>query len=270
MKKIAFFFLALLSLTSCKKVIDYDLNTTDPKVIIEAEITDQTDGFSVKIAKTVNFSQANNYPAVLGATVTVSDNKGESYTLLETKDGLYTLKGAKGVSGKTYTLKVVAEGKTYTASSTMPKALDLLRVEVNENNFPGAGGGPGSKDTSYVYLPVFFDPADVANNYVFFLYVNGKKDKGFDNVFNDNIINGVRNQRPIIGSSDFKVTAKDVVTVEMMCVDKGVYDYFYSLSQITSSNNNSATPTNPVSNIKGGALGYFSAHTVRKANAIVP
>jgi hypothetical protein len=56
----------------------------------------------------------------------------------------------------------------------------------------------------------------------------------------------------------------------MRCIDKGAYDYFYSLDQITSTNGNSATPANPVSNISGGALGYFSAHTVRKATAVIP
>jgi hypothetical protein len=59
---------------------------------------------------------------------------------------------------------------------------------------------------------------------------------------------------------------KDSVTIEMHCIDKPVYDYYYSLGN----RDNSATPANPVSNIVGGALGYFSAHTVRKTTAVVP
>ena len=265
MKKIAFFFLLLSALTSCQKVIEFDLNTSDPKVIIEADITDQTDGYQVKITKTVNFSAPNNYPAVKGAVVTITDELGAVQTLTESLAGVYTLKGAKGVSGKTYALKIVAEGKTYTATSKMPKLVPFLGVEVRENTFPG----PAS-DTSYLYMPVFVDPANEQNNYLFFLSVKGKRDKGFDNIFNDNIINGVRNQRPVIASEDFKVSSKDTVTVEMRCIDKGVYDYFYSLNEITSANGGSATPANPVSNISGGALGYFSAHTVRKVAAIIP
>ncbi len=162
----------------------------------------------------------------------------------------------------------------------LASVLDVKMNEGNDKDYQVKGGiglisrrlsveGPRAKDTAYAYLPVFFDPADVQNNYLFFLYVNGKKDKGFGNVFNDNFINGVRNQRPIIGGQDFKVTSKDVITVEMQCIDKSAYDYFYSLDQITG-NGNSATPANPVSNITGGALGYFSAHTVRKATAVIP
>jgi hypothetical protein len=265
MKKIAFFSLILMAFTSCTKVIEFDLNTSDPKVIIEADLTDQTDGYQVKISKTVNFSAANNFPAVKGATVTITDELGVVQTLTESISGTYTLKGAKGVSGKTYTLKVVAEGKTYTATSKMPKLVPFLGVEVRDNTFPGPGN-----DTSYLYMPVFNDPANEQNNYLFFLSVKGKQDKGFDNVFNDNFINGVRNQRPVIASQDFKVSSKDTVTVEMRCIDKGVYDYFYSLNDISTSNGGSATPANPVSNISGGALGYFSAHTVRKLPAIIP
>ncbi len=265
MKKISLFFLIFSVFTSCTKVIEFDLNTSDPKVIIEADITDEVDGYQVKITKTVNFSAPNNYPAVKGAVVTVTDELGVSKTLTESISGLYTLKGASGVSEKTYTLKVVTEGKTYTATSKMPKLVPFAGVEVRENTFPGP-----ARDASFLYMPVFVDPVNEQNNYLFFLSVKGKRDKGFQNVFNDNIINGVRNQRPILGTQDFKVSSKDTVTVEMRCIDKAVYDYFYSLNEISSSNGGSATPANPVSNITGGALGYFSAHTVRKMTAVIP
>jgi Domain of unknown function (DUF4249) len=266
MKNIAILGLLFLAITSCTKIINVDLNSTDPKVIIEADITDQTGGYQVKITKTVNFSDANNFPAVKGAVVTISDNTGATQTLTETITGLYTLKDAKGVSEKTYSLKVVAEGKTYTATSTMPKAVEFLGVNIQESPFQR----PNSTTKEYTYFPSFFDPADAQNNYLFILSTKGIRDKGFENIFNDNIINGVRNQRPVRGSDDFKVNSKDTITVEMQCIDKGVYDYYYSLNQISSNNGNSATPANPVSNILGGALGYFSAHTVRKATAIIP
>jgi Domain of unknown function (DUF4249) len=257
--------LILLATTSCTKIIDVDLNSSDPKVIVEADITDQTDGYQVKISKTVNFSDDNNYPAVRGAVVTVTDNLGTIQTLTESTSGLYTLKSAKGVSGKTYTLKIVAEGKTYTATSTMPKVVDFLGVNIQESLFQR----PGSTTKDYTYFPSFFDPENEQNNYLFFLSTKGVRDKGFTNVFNDNIINGVRNQRPIRASFDFKVNPKDTVMVEMLCLDKGAYDYYFSLNQI-SGNRGSASPANPVSNISGGALGYFSAHTVRKASGVIP
>ena len=60
----------------------------------------------------------------------------------------------------------------------------------------------------------------------------------------------------------------DVVTVEMHSVDQSIYDYFFSLEQTIEQS--AATPANPVSNIQGGALGYFSAHTVQTKTTVVP
>jgi Domain of unknown function (DUF4249) len=264
MKKIAFFALLLSTMTSCMKIIEVDLNTTDPKVIIEGDITDEADGFKIKISKTVNFSAANNFPPVKGAVVTITDNTGSVQTLTESTAGIYTLKNTKGVSGKTYTLKVVAEGKTYTASSTMPKVVDLLGLEIELSPFNQAS----FTDKFYDIYPFFLDPAADKNNYLFFVSSKGKKEKGFSNVINDNLFNGSYNPFPL-GVFDLKLKPTDTVTVEMRCIDKPVYDYYYSLNQI-SDNGDSATPANPVSNITGGALGYFSAHTVRKATVIVP
>jgi hypothetical protein len=48
----------------------------------------------------------------------------------------------------------------------------------------------------------------------------------------------------------------------------GVFDYFNSLALMN--DGQSASPANPLSNIQGGALGYFSAHTVQRRTVIIP
>jgi hypothetical protein len=267
MKNIVCIALLLLTLTSCTKIIDIDLNTTDPKVIIEGSVTDEKGGFQVKISKTVNFSDANNYPPVKGAVVTITDNTGKTYTLPETKAGFYSLKDTIGVSGRTYSLKIVAEGKTYTSSSTMPKAVALLGAEIEKSPF---NNGPRDTVKFYDYYPIFLDPANEKNNYRFILSNNGIKDKGFNNVINDNLFNGSYNPVPLFADTDFKVKTNDVITIEMHCIDKAVYEYFFSLAQVSGGRGDSGTPANPVNNIVGGALGYFSAHTVRRVTAVVP
>ncbi len=56
----------------------------------------------------------------------------------------------------------------------------------------------------------------------------------------------------------------------MMCIDAAVYKYWYSfLTGGASGDSNSASPANPVTNIKGGALGYFSAHTLQTKTVVV-
>jgi hypothetical protein len=57
----------------------------------------------------------------------------------------------------------------------------------------------------------------------------------------------------------------DFVSVEMQCISSPTYLYYYSLRQISGAGaGGGTTPSNPPSNIMGGALGLFSAHTVQR------
>ncbi len=64
--------------------------------------------------------------------------------------------------------------------------------------------------------------------------------------------------------------AGDVLTLQMNCTDKAVYNYFNTLQQAADANGfQSSTPSNPVSNISNNALGYFSANTVNYKTTVV-
>jgi hypothetical protein len=56
----------------------------------------------------------------------------------------------------------------------------------------------------------------------------------------------------------------------MMCIENAVFKYWFSLNQSATGNSQSASPANAVSNISGGALGYFSAHTVETREIVAP
>jgi hypothetical protein len=55
------------------------------------------------------------------------------------------------------------------------------------------------------------------------------------------------------GSNDDPIKQGDEITVELQYLDEKLYTFFQTLDEV---NNNTA---NPVTNIKGGALGYFGA-----------
>jgi hypothetical protein len=250
------------SLKNNKKVIDIDLNTTDSKVVIEGIITDQNEPFTVTINKTVNFSDANNYPAITKATVTIADDAGNIEVLTETVAGTYKTKKLVGTSGRTYTLTVNAEGKTYTAKSTMPSKVSLtdLKFEIAPQ--------PGSTEDKFIIFPQFLDPKGTGNNYRFIQSTTKKTDKTII-VANDNVEDGKPNARPIV-SRELDILSTDTATVEMHCIDKVTYDYFFSLTQSAGNGpGGGATPANPITNIQGGALGYFAAYTVQKMTKVV-
>ena len=65
---------------------------------------------------------------------------------------------------------------------------------------------------------------------------------------------------------DNKLETGDYVAVWLECIDKGVYEYFRTAGE----GDQSASPSNPTSNISNGVLGYFNACSVRKMSIIVP
>jgi hypothetical protein len=263
MKKITGIIITALALSSCTKEINIDLNSTNPQIVIEGSITDQPGPYLVKITKTVNFSESNNYPPITGALVVISDNtSGVSDTLTETTPGLYQTNQIIGAQGHTYQLKVISEEKEYNAKSTMPIKVNLDTLLFNTISLPGAS-------SSYSVVPVYSDPIKQGNNYRYFQSVNEKKDESYL-ISNDNVGNGIINQRPLF-SQGVEINTGDTVTVSMRCIDLETYTYFYTLSQIAGSGTGGGTtPTNPPNNITGNyALGLFSAYTTQTRTQIV-
>lgn len=263
MKKIVYF-LVLISLFACQKEINIDLNNASPRIVIEGEINDQTEVQTVTISQTANFSSPNVFPKISGAEVTIADNAGNSEKLTETSAGIYQTRNMKGVENRTYYLTIKIGSQTYTSECTMPLAVSFTGINLLKRNL---GFGSSAKE-AFVPIPQFVDPANLQNQYRFIQYRNGDKD---DNIIirNDNIANGLPNQQPLF-SNDFEIVKGDSLQVEMHCITKSVYDYFYSLNQSSGRGpGGGTTPSNPVSNISGGALGYFSAYTVRTRGVLV-
>jgi hypothetical protein len=255
--------LAFFMLASCEKEIDIDLNTTEPKVVIEGRIT-QGELARVNITKSVNFSDSNVFPSVSGANVKITDSQGNTEQLSEIRPGVYEGKTMRGTIGQTYTLTVQAEGKTYTASSTMPQLVKLEGVRTELNTFAPPGR---DKDLLTVY-PEYTDPVELGNNYRFIAAANDVVDRTII-LSNDNIDNGLPNSRPLF-TQDLEVRVGDKLSLEMWTMDRSTYDYFFTLSQIAGNGpGGGTTPTNPPNNLSGGALGYFSAHTLQKITLTV-
>ncbi|KYH07762.1 hypothetical protein A1704_03605 [Chryseobacterium cucumeris] len=258
MKNTLYIIVSLLALTSCEKEIDLDLNDQSGNIVIEGNVTNQSGPYTVKITKSVSFSSPNQYPAVTGAQVILSDNTGQTETLHYVGNGVYQTTTFAGEPGRTYTLKVESEGKQYSAQSKMPEVVNFDGLQQSSFKF-------GDK-TTYTLLPLFTDPLPLGNRYLFSFTINDLTKK-YMNTFSDNVNNGLPNQQPLIlpnddnKGRDHEVVVGDKIHVEMQSIDNNVFTYYSALLQISGGNGGTATPTNPPSNISNGALGYFSAHT---------
>lgn len=266
MKKILFIIFSLFLLNSCEKEIDLDLEDKSGNIVIEGNITDQAGPYFVRITRSVAFTQNNEYPPVENMDVSLSDDLGNSEILEYVGEGFYKTNSFQGQSGRTYTLRVVGEGKEYVAKSTMPDAVDFEGLE--QDSFMVAG------ETSYTLLPIFTDPPALGNRYLFIYSVNNRSKSTFQE-FSDNVNNGMPNQRPLILPNDdsddgVKVKVGDTIYVEMRCIDDRIYTYYSALLQLSGGGaGGGITPANPPSNISNGALGYFSAHTVKIRSKVI-
>jgi len=257
--------LALLTMVvglACKKVIQVNLHEASSRVVIEGEITDIPGIYQVKISRTVPYSDDNIFPPVQGAIVQVTDsNNGILYPFVETYPGLYTCKFT-GVIRHTYQLTVNADNQLYTASSTMPAGvrLDSVTFAVNTNL-------NGKKEINAVVN--FQDPPVPGNYYQFIEYLNGRQIPDIF-VFENRLSKGRYIEQALYNDSSY-LQKGDTLEMKMYCVDKNIYNYFFSLAQIIGNNGGfqSASPANPNTNLTGGALGYFSAHTVSEEKLLV-
>jgi hypothetical protein len=265
MKKIVVYFLFFTGviLFSCKKVISVNLNNVSSQIVIAGEVTNAPGPYQVSVNTTVNFSAENIFPPVSEAVVIISDNTGLNDSLTETAPGVYsTHPGWQGQPGNTYTLSITASNKTYTAVSTMPQPVPLDSIGFQQN-FRGR-----NNNKVIEVIPYFHDPAGIANYYQFTETINDtplNKIIVFDDMYSD----GKNISVPLFDdSSHMKIG--DHLILGMYSIDKNVFQYFSELQQLLEANPfNEATPANPDTNIIGGALGYFSAHTVQTAQAAV-
>ncbi|GAA4778982.1 hypothetical protein GCM10023231_02040 [Olivibacter ginsenosidimutans] len=260
--------ICLFSLFACEKEIDLDLKGTEQKYVIEAVLTDQEGGCRVLISKTKDFKEDNSRIQVSDALVTINDDT-QTYHLTETSTGVYELASLKGVTHKTYQLNVQIGDEIFTAHATMPARVNMDSLYIAEEFV---------YDKTYKLPTVdFIDPAQETNQYRFVIYVNNQKKKQLFPI-NDDLSDGRANSIRLylhVGEDEDnpenkRIESGDLLKVEMLTIDLPVYKYFFSLQNSATGENQSATPANPVSNITGGALGYFSAHTLQSKEIRVP
>jgi hypothetical protein len=256
--------LGILTL-SCEKVIKIDLNNVQRRLVLEGVISSQPGQSQFTLSKTGDFYQPSTFPKVSGAEVIVSDIFGNIDTLRESQPGIYIADSLRGVIGRTYFANVTVEGVTYTASSRMPNPIliDSMRTEYQ----PGGGFGPDA-DKGYRLSVYFIDHPGVDD----FCRIRIVKNDSllpdyflYDDKFSDG---------NYIEYNDFGrvFSYGDTIKAEILSMDKPVYDYFKTLTDVVASQNGEEmrlAPANPNSNWSNNALGYFGAFSISDDTILV-
>lgn len=244
-----------LLLSSCEKVIDVDLNSADPKTVIEANLQEGEHLFSVRVYQTKDYFSDEPTAYFDHAVVTLSDGSGEDVKLVAAGEGRYEAP-VIAVAGKTYTLQVFNNGETFTASSTLPKVTELKQLSYKEIDLPG------EENNLEVYMQ-FEDRAGERNYYRVLVAANDTLEQDLQ-YFNDKYTDG----NDVKWSLNNLYHPGDHLNVELRSIDEAAYEYYHTLAPILSGNTDTA-PGNPITNWQGGALGYFIAYSSSRIEGVV-
>jgi len=261
---------------SCEKEVILDLDQTEPKVVIEAQVTNQPGYQFVKVTRTTDFYGSGATPRVTDAIVTVSDDEGNEFTFVHNPNnhadsaGIYLPSVPfTGVEGRVYTLLVEVDGEQFTATDRLLPVtpMDSLSYQVNELE------AEDPLDPGQIYEVLMFakEPQDEKNYYLFKFFRNDTL-----NLYNDTDIyysddellaeeiNGV--QSPAY----FK--EGDNARVEMYSISRVGFVYYNDLWSLL---NNDAggmfgpIPASPRTNISNGALGFFQVSSVDISEIVI-
>jgi hypothetical protein len=259
-----YFGISILFIASCEKVIDVPLEESERRMVIEGVMRDQPGNNYVLISKTGSVYDESNFEKISGAAVTVADGSGTVYTLTEVpgEPGKYTNATLQAQADNSYSLSVLAGGETITSTckTFFTPVLDSLFYIEQIGSF-----GVGS-DTTYLVFFNFADQESQDNYYRVNAWINGTKED-FYYIANDDLFSGQTYTQPIYGST---VEKGDTVLIELISFDESNYTYFYSMMTATTEGPFAPTPSNPVSNLDGNAIGYFGAYTTDTMSIIIP
>ena len=150
-------------LASCQDVVDVDLETAPPKLVVEASINWEK-GTPGNIQR-INLSTTTSYfsttfPAVSGATVQVKNSSNIVFNFTQTgTTGEYECTNFIPKINESYTLTIIYNQQTYQATETLTAVAPI--TIINQNNNAGINGRQIEVKTLYN------DPAVVKNFYLF-------------------------------------------------------------------------------------------------------
>ena len=269
--KIILAFIGLILVSGCEKVVDIDLNTMEPKLVIDAAIKWQKG--TVGNVQTIKLSTTNSYydnqiPTVSGATVFITDANNNVFNFVESNvAGSYVCSNFPPVLNRNYTLTVNSNGSTYTATETLKPVPQIDRIEqINNTGFTGnvieiktyfTDNGTTQDyylfkfKPTYTAIPIYFAQEDISfqGNQIFGLYRNDKLEPG----------------------QNFEVTLSGI--------SRQYYNYMKILISIAGNNSGGSPFQSPAATVRGNIinttndanypLGYFSLSEQDYRNYIV-
>lgn len=249
-------YLFLIFLYGCEDVVELDLETGDPQLVIDAEIlwAKGTDGSeqTIKISRTTGYYNQET-PKVSNAQVYVEDTNGNLFTFNESEEpGVYVCHNFIPHLNETYTLEVTVEDQIYTAEETLIPVTPINRVEQGlENDFSG---------DENIEVSIYYDDPENEINYYLTSFDSSsllypEYIETSDDLYDGNEIED--------GIDDEEIKPGDIIEI----THRGISEQFYHYIDLILNANDPSPFDTPPANIRGNivnpnkpdnyALGYF-------------
>lgn len=282
----------LFIFSSCEKVVEFELNDVTPKLVVEATIENDE-------APIVYLSKSQAYFSTLDLNTLTNSfvRNAEVYVsngTLTHKLKEYSVAVAPGINfyyysndpaspataftgelKKQYSLRIVSEGKEYTATTKIPDT--TRRIDSIYWKQAPAGNAPEK-------VAVMIKATDRPGFGDYVRYFTKRNNEpfypGLNSVYDDQVIDGssyevqVERGIPRNGSTPegYSFFDKgDVVTLKLSNIDKATYDFWRTMEfTYASVGNPFSSPTKVISNINGGGLGYFGGYASQYRTITIP
>jgi len=292
MKKQFLFLLISILLFSCEKAVNFDLDESSPKLVVDAIIENNQPPVIV-LTKSLDYFSAIS-PGILAnsfvrnAEVYVSSGflnhrlkeystpLGNGFTFYYySSDSTNPGTLFKGELNTQYSLRIISEGKEYTSATTIP----LITKKIDSLFWKQA---PGSNDSNKVILMVkATDPPGYGDYIRYFTKRNNEQFfPAINSVFDDQIIDGTsyevevergvnRNFGLSEGYSFFD--KGDSIIFKLSNINKATFDFWRTMEfSYSSIGNPFSSPTKVLGNISGGALVYFCGYASQFRTIVIP
>ncbi|MFD2543829.1 DUF4249 domain-containing protein [Lacinutrix gracilariae] len=257
-------------LTSCEDVVDIDLPTSEPKLVIDASINwfKNTPGNeqSIKLSLSAPFYD-NEVPPANNAQVIITDTNNNTFEFIEDGDsGIYQNNNFIPEINGAYLLTINYKGEVYTATETLKS---VAEIEYVEQNLEGGFSGEETEIKAY-----FTDPPD-EENYYFFEFIPSLNVTPTLDTFKDEFVNG----NEVFGFYvEEDLDEGESVIIRNYGVSERFYEFIFVLLQQSSENDGGPFETQPAT-VRGNCInqtnpenypfGYFRLSEVSEFNYTV-
>ncbi len=258
-KYILLTFAIIFTLSSCEEVIEIDLNSSHPILVVEARLYKDSLA-TVLLTKTVNYFSLETPEVIENATITITADDNVSEELLYLGSGLYSGETMRGIEGVHYEIEILWEEEEYNGSAFLPKQTEIISLEIVE--FQPAPQAPLFKNAEITFL----DNPETEDFYMIRYVLNGLPLAASYFAFSDMTFSDTIQ----LANPQLSFETGDLVGVQVFSIDEPMSVFYSQLSQALGGGMAmSSTPYNPTSNIKG-AMGYFAAWSYVMDTVVVP